>query len=64
MIMGSKVKQITLWNQASKCKLVDLIKTGLENRGYHQYQVEPCVFYRKDSFILTYVDNFIIVLHK
>ena len=25
----------------------DLLKTDLERRGYHQYKVYPCVFYRK-----------------
>ena len=33
-------------------------------RGYHQYQVESCVFYRTDSVILTYVDNFLLVPQK
>ena len=33
-------------------------------RCYHQYQVDPCVFYRNQSVILTYVDGFIIVSHK
>ena len=33
-------------------------------RGCHQSQVDPCVFYRKDSFILTYVDDCVIVSHK
>ena len=43
--MGTKVKQITLRNQSSKCKLVLSSKTGLERRVYHQYQDDPCVFY-------------------
>ena len=42
----------------------DLIKTGLERRGYHQSQVYPCVFYRKYSVILTYVDDCVIASHK
>ena len=42
----------------------DPLKTGLERRGYNQYQVDPCVFYRKYSVILTYVDNCVIVSHK
>ena len=33
-------------------------------RCYHQYQVDPCVFYRNQSVILTYIDGFIIVSHK
>ena len=41
-----------------------LLKTGLERRGYHKYQVEPCAFYRKYSVILTYVDYCVIVSHK
>ena len=39
-------------------------KIGLERRGYHQSQVYPCVFYRKYSVILTYVDHCIIVSFK
>ena len=42
----------------------DLIKTDLERRGYHQPQVDSCLFYRKDSVILTYVDDCVIVSQK
>ena len=42
----------------------DTLKTSLENRGYHQYQVDPSVFYIKDSVILTYVDNWVMVSNK
>ena len=41
----------------------DLPGPGLERRGYHQYIVDPCVFYIKDSIILTYVDDFVIFTH-
>ena len=34
-------------------KWFDILKTGQESRGYHQYQFYPSVFYRKDSVILT-----------
>ena len=40
------------------------LKNGLERRGYHQSQVDPCVFYRKDSVILTYIHYCVIVSHK
>ena len=43
---------------------LDLIKKGLKIRGYHKSQVDPCVFYRKYSFILTYASDFVIVSHK
>ena len=36
-------------NQASE-DWSDILKTGLERRGYHQYQVYRCVIYRTDSF--------------
>ena len=62
--MVTKVKQITLCNQASKWKFVWTYKIGLERRGYHQSKVDPYVFYRKGSVILTYFDNFAIVSHK
>ena len=41
----------------------DLLNNGIERSSYHQYQVDPCVFYRKYSAILTYVDDFVIVSH-
>ena len=33
-------------------------------RGCHQYQVDPCVFFRKYSVIITCSDDFFIVSHK
>ena len=44
--------------------MFDLLKTVLERSGYHKSQVDPCVFYRKYSFILTYASDFVIVSHK
>ena len=62
--MGPKVKQIILWTQAIKWKLVWSSKIGLERRCYPQYQVDPCVFYRKYLIILTYDYDFVTVSHK
>ena len=62
--MGAKVKQVSLWTQASKWKLLDLLNNGLERRDYHQYKVDNCVFYIKYSVILTYVDDCVLVSHK
>ena len=62
--MGTKVKQTTLLNQASKCRLVWSYKNCSRKGGYNQYQVEPRVVYREDSVILTYVNDCVIVLHK
>ena len=42
----------------------DILKNDLERRGYHQSQVDPCLFYIKDSVILTYFYYFVIVSHK
>ena len=42
----------------------NLLKNGLQRRGYHKSQVDPCVFHRKYSVILTYVDGFLIVSRK
>ena len=42
----------------------DLLNFFLERRGYHQSQVDPCIFYRKKSVVLNYVDDFLIVSHK
>ena len=49
--------------QASS-NIFDLLKTGLERRGYHQSQVDPSVFYRNNWVILTSVDDCVIVSHK
>ena len=45
-------------------ELVWAYKTGPERRSYHQSQVDPCVFYIKESVILTYVDDCVILSHK
>ena len=42
----------------------DILKTGLESRCCHQYQVDPFVFYIKDSVTSKYVDDFVIVSTK
>ena len=39
-------KSLNVIKQASE-NWVDILKTGLERRGYHQYQIYTCVFYRK-----------------
>ena len=62
--MGPKVKQITLWTQSSKWKLVWSSKTSSKKRGYHKSQFDPCVIYRNDSVILTCVNNFVIDSNK
>ena len=59
--MDPKVKHITLWTQAREFKLVGYSKTGLEKTGFRQSLVDPCLFYRKYSVILTYVDDCVIV---
>ena len=41
-------------------KKFDLLKTGLDRRGYQKYKVDTCVFYRKYSVILTHVDYCVI----
>ena len=56
-------KSLLVINQASANRS-DLIKTDLERRYYHQYKVDPFVFYRKKSVILTDVDDCVIVSHK
>ena len=37
-----------------------MFRDGLLNRGYTQREVDPCLFYKKDSIIVTYVDDCII----
>ena len=44
--------------------MFDILKTGLEQRGYHQSQVENCTFYRNYLVFSTCVDNCVIVFHE
>lgn len=37
------------------------LKQGLEERGFQQSTVDPCVFIHSDSIIITYVNNCIIL---
>ena len=37
-----------------------MLRDGLIERGYKQSDVDPCLFFKKDSVIVTYVDNCII----
>ena len=62
--MGPKVKKKIYILKKESANYFDILKNGLERRGYHQSQVYSCVFYRKDSIILTYVDDGVIVSHK
>ena len=52
------------WLKKASENWSDLLKKGIERRGYLQYQVDPSVFYRKDSFISTYVDDCVIFSNK
>ena len=61
--MGTKIKQTTWLTQAIKYELFWYSKNGLEKRGYHQSQFTVCVL-KKDSVIITYVDDCVIVSHK
>ena len=42
----------------------DLLNNCLERRGFRQYQVDPCEFYRKESVILIYGNYYVTVSHK
>ena len=59
-----KLNKLFYGLKQSSSKWFDLLKTGLESRGCPKYQVEPCMFYRKDSVSLPHVDDCIIVSHK
>ena len=63
-IMDPWVKQISFWTQLSKWKLVWYYKTGRKMMCCHQSQVDPCVFYWKDPYILTNIDDCVIFSHK
>ena len=39
----------------------ETIRTGLQDRGFFQSQVDLCVFYKDGCIVLTYVDDCIIV---
>ena len=43
----------------------ELLKSSLESRGYdHQSATDPCVFIKKDSIVLVYVDDCLIFSRK
>ena len=48
----------------ARANCFDCLKNGLKMRRYYQSQVDPNVFYRKESVILTYIDDCVIVPHK
>ena len=37
------------------------LKKGLLERGFKQSQVDPCLFYKKDLILITYVDDCILI---
>ena len=53
-------KSVFGMNQASE-DWFDILKYGLERMSFHQYQAYRCIFYKKESVILTYVDGCVIV---
>jgi hypothetical protein len=42
----------------------EYLKKGLEERDFKQSAVDPCVFYRHDAILLTYVDDCIVLSKK
>ena len=48
----------------ARANCFDCLKNGLKMRRYYQSQVDPNVFYRKESVILTYIDDCVIVSQK
>ena len=43
---------------------LNFLKTALESGSYHQSQLYPRVFYKKDSVIITQLDGCVVVSHK
>ncbi len=39
----------------------EYIKSGLEERGFIQSQVDPCVFFRHDAILILYVDDCLVM---
>ena len=39
----------------------EYLKEGLEERGFQQSEVDPCVFFRSDAILLCYVDDCIVL---
>ena len=39
----------------------EYLKEGLEERGFRQSEVDPCVFFRDDAILLCYVDDCIVL---
>ena len=51
-LYGSKQASLNWFN---------MLKQGLEDRGYKSSDVDPCVFLSKDAIVLTYVDDCLIL---
>ena len=61
-------KQYVLWLNKSLYGLkqaghnwFEKLRKGLKDRGFIQSQVDPCVFYKEEYIVLTYVDDCIIL---
>ena len=37
------------------------LKKGLLDRGFTQSQVDPCLFYKKDLILITYIEDCILI---
>ena len=37
------------------------LSKGLKNRGFSKSNIDPCIFYRGDAIIITYVDDCIVL---
>ena len=42
----------------------DMLKKGIESRGFKASSIDPCVHLRKDCILLVYVDDCIIISKK
>ena len=47
-----KLKKKSIWNSSSSRKMVLYVKTGLEDEGFKQNKLDPCVFVRNNCIVI------------
>ena len=52
-----KLKKNLYGTRQAAAKWFDMLKTGLEDEGFKQNKVDPCLFVRNNCIVIFYVDD-------
>ena len=52
-----KLKKNQNGNRQAAANWFDMLKTGLEDKGFKQNKVDPCFFVRNNCIVICYVDD-------